>query len=734
MPGESRPARFDRGPAVLLRERTELAPEPPDVAAPPSLATTPDARALWKALQRRWLRALTLGLLAAGIAAGTAYSLVPPKYTAEALLHIAADKPRMLDSKITGVSGTEYTLYQKTQAGLIKSRFVVVAALRQPGIAELSLLSSLADPVAWLIEELKVEYQEGSEILRIALSGGEPVELAKIVNAVKDAYLKEIVYVEREKRKEQQDKLEQIKNASERLQRIKRAELQQLVQTLGTNDPKNLTFKQKVVLEKYAELQKEHMRVQTDLRKATVRLSALQAKLKNLGDGGISETDLEEALDRDPDVRHYAARVEKAQAQVRYLQGIVVRPDEPSLVRAKESLKAAEENLHQRRARLRKELLESARRRFRAEVDSTVAEVEGEVARLTEEERAIRAQVEAQAKEADKMGPSSVDLEILQGVIAQDSKVLETVTDQLARLQIEAQAGARVNLLQAAEPPRKPDVKKQLAVTGVAGFGALGLVVFGVAFVEFRSRRIGGADEITQGLRMPVMGALPVLRRGRTKGKAPSGVARLGESVDSIRTMLLRAAAREPTQVLLISSATNREGKTTLASQLAASLARAGRRTVLVDFDLRHPALHQLFEQPLEPGVCNILADEIDAASVVKRTPVGNLWMIAAGRWDEQVPQLLAQDGVKQLFDVLRNEFDFVILDSFPILAAVDSLMIAQHVDGVILSVLNEVSRADNVYTAYRKLVAFGVRVLGTVVSGEKGDIVRSSVPVGVRG
>jgi len=198
--------------------------------------------------------------------------------------------------------------------------------------------------------------------------------------------------------------------------------------------------------------------------------------------------------------------------------------------------------------------------------------------------------------------------------------------------------------------------------------------------------------------------------------------------------MLLRAAAREPTQVLLISSATNREGKTTLASQLAASLARAGRRTVLVDFDLRHPALHQLFEQPLEPGVCNILADEIDAASVVKRTPVGNLWMIAAGRWDEQVPQLLAQDGVKQLFDVLRNEFDFVILDSFPILAAVDSLMIAQHVDGVTLSVLNEVSRADNVYTAYRKLVAFGVRVLGTVVSGEKGDIVRSSVPVGVRG
>jgi polysaccharide biosynthesis transport protein len=190
------------------------------------------------------------------------------------------------------------------------------------------------------------------------------------------------------------------------------------------------------------------------------------------------------------------------------------------------------------------------------------------------------------------------------------------------------------------------------------------------------------------------------------------------ESIDAIRTALLRDASMQGTRVVMVTSADDGEGKTTLAGYLASSLARAGRRTLLLDGDLRRPACHQLFELPLQPGFSEVLLEEIDLDAAIQPTTLDDLWVIAAGQWDRAVVEALARDDVQKLFDQLREEFDFVIVDSHPVLAATDALLIGQHADGVLFSLLRDVSQMPHVYAAGQRLTGLGVRVLGAVING----------------
>ncbi len=141
------------------------------------------------------------------------------------------------------------------------------------------------------------------------------------------------------------------------------------------------------------------------------------------------------------------------------------------------------------------------------------------------------------------------------------------------------------------------------------------------------------------------------------------------ESFDAIRTQLLRDDGAEAARVVMVTSATPGEGKTTVAGHLASSLARAGRKTLLIDGDLRRPGVHQLFELPMQPGFSEVLLGEVEAADAVQTTTQDGLSVLAAGQWDREVMQALARDGLEGIFEKLREEFDFIVVDSHPVLA-----------------------------------------------------------------
>ena len=168
---------------------------------PPALDAAPNPITLLRALQRRWILALSVGILGAAAAGIAAYCVVPPpKLTACSRLNICAYLPRIIFE--TGEQRAVYTTYQKTQVALIKSRRALQAALGKAEVAGLATVKEHADAVEWLEEELKVSLPGGAEILEISLSGKRAEDLAILVNAVTDSYLKMIEKVEHAERTE----------------------------------------------------------------------------------------------------------------------------------------------------------------------------------------------------------------------------------------------------------------------------------------------------------------------------------------------------------------------------------------------------------------------------------------------------------------------------------------------------------------------------------------------------
>jgi capsular exopolysaccharide synthesis family protein len=247
--------------------------------------------------------------------------------------------------------------------------------------------------------------------------------------------------------------------------------------------------------------------------------------------------------------------------------------------------------------------------------------------------------------------------------------------------------------------------------------------MFLVSYVEFKAGRLNSTREVNEGLGVRVLGHLPSLsgragRKMQSGGDAGALQALLMESIDSVRASLVHCTTVASPRVVLVTSAEQREGKTTVASQLAASLARAGRRTLLVDGDLRRPAAHLVFDVPQEPGFCEVLRGRVPRDAVVLPTQQPNLWIVPAGRCDMQSVQALAGEAAEKLLDAWRGDFDFVVLDSGPVLHVADAMLLGQHADVALLAAQRDVSRLPKVYEACERLNAVGVTVLGVVVNG----------------
>jgi Mrp family chromosome partitioning ATPase len=142
------------------------------------------------------------------------------------------------------------------------------------------------------------------------------------------------------------------------------------------------------------------------------------------------------------------------------------------------------------------------------------------------------------------------------------------------------------------------------------------------------------------------------------------------------------------------------------------------RRTLLVDFDLRRPVLDGVFGLPLEPGVCDALRGKGDAAALIRPTSTDHLSVLTAGRWDRMALASLANGAGGGLFQQLRRQFDFVIVDSSPILPVADTRFVSQHADAVLLSVFRDISEFPKIQAACEILDAFGVHDIEAVVTG----------------
>jgi hypothetical protein len=160
-------------------------------------------------LRYRWATVVFLGGFLASVLGFTAYSLIPAKYTTYSIIRVAPQDPRIYYNDDPH-GRNDFASYLKTQANMLRSHFVLAAAIRDPEIAALPMLKAQEDPVRYLEEELQTEVADGSELIKPKLSGDDPRAITMIVNAIHDAYFKEVVDLEQRRKK---DRLKEIEDS-----------------------------------------------------------------------------------------------------------------------------------------------------------------------------------------------------------------------------------------------------------------------------------------------------------------------------------------------------------------------------------------------------------------------------------------------------------------------------------------------------------------------------------------
>jgi capsular exopolysaccharide synthesis family protein len=675
----------------------------------------------WKAVRKHWLLIAATGSLLAGVLAAGAWFLLAAKYTAFANVYVAAAPPRLVGMPGSENLRNDFLTYQRFQANRIKSRIVLNAALDRDDVKALNLAAREPDPIPWLEDELKVDYKEGSEIITVSMLGHDPRELITLVDAVTQCYVRDVVNVENQQRAEEIAQLENIYNSSKEKLHEKRNLRRRLIDQVGSGDTQALSQKQIVLLSNFGELKKQHINVRFELMKAQGRLAALKNRLKLQPALGMTEKAIDKAVREDPVAREHLARISRLKEIVRDYEMNALSSEESGLRTARKRIEALQHDVEVRRQEIKEQLAGERDHASKEEGEFTLAALSDEVATLTAQEKALAGEVEKATEEIGKIGNSSTEVAMLSDEIRQEEKLTERIGERLETLKFELRAPPRVRIDQPAGLAKR-ERKRQILATACAPVAAFLCVGLCVSWWEVRARRLQTVHEVT-GLGMKLIGAVPRLpaaaQRRLVMGSDEQQVygPTFLESVDAIRTLLLRGASVDGTRTVMVTSAVEGEAKTTLSSHLAISLARAGRKTLLIDCDLRRPTLHDIFGRPLQPGFSEALMQEVDVMQAV-REAVDGLYILAAGQWDREVLRVLAKEGPQHLFDRLKKEFDFIVIDSHPVLAAADSLLIGQYVDAVIFSLLRDRSQLHVVYAACERLAGLGIRVLGAVVNG----------------
>ena len=701
------------------------------VPPPPNLHKAATPGELLESLKRCWPVALSVGLVLAAMLGVAAWVGRPEKVTSFALVRIAANPERILtDNQAVDFSGG----YARTQMAMMRSRPVLRDAINSEIIRQLPVLTRQSDPVEWLERELKVDRIDGTEIVRLSLISREDgSDFAPILNAVLESYLATLKKTEYADQLARLDELQRASaNADEKLRRL-RESLQGLTRDLKGGDAVVSGYKQKAIIEEYSAMKKELAAINARRRDLAVKIDSYKLQLDHKGgvrpDAASVARMAERDLDFDPQVQAKEAEVAAAQQRMIDFKRVTTSEDSPSWIALNRQLEAAREALKAVRAAR----LATATARHQAGSDAaselTLRAAQLELDTLAAQSTAVSAEVAALKREVDKIGTDTAELEQRRSEVKNSEEFQRGIWERKERLEIELKATnrQRVAVIAPAEPAA---VLNRLGrVQEAGGLGLLGLLagLFLVSFREFRRGRVQSMADVAQGMKLPVLGMLPVMpNASRPAALALPGPAPLAgryaqclvESADAIRTRLLHGAAKGNCPVLMVASASPSEGKTTLAVQLAASLARAGRRVLLIDGDLRCPSLHRLFDLPGEPGVCGMLAGGVKIKEAIHPTSVPGLNVLPAGVFTASASSRLAQGTIKLLYDVMRRRYDFIIVDSSPLLMVSDGFLLGRPADGVIFSVRPGVSKVADVYAAYERSCEHHLPFLGVVVNG----------------
>ncbi|MGZ5360382.1 MAG: AAA family ATPase [Solirubrobacterales bacterium] len=329
-------------------------------------------------------------------------------------------------------------------------------------------------------------------------------------------------------------------------------------------------------------------------------------------------------------------------------------------------------------------------------------------------------------------------IEVLSGTAGAQAQI-GAIQQRLSQITVELQlAGSELQLAQAAEVPSDPATPRPVRNTVLALFGSLFLGVLLALAADQLRPGVRGAREVARlagGL--PVLAAVPYVRRGFRRKRLATSTAAEHEAYQTLRAAIRAAVPPERKSVILVTSALHGEGKTTVTARAGRGLAQAGYRVLIITADLRVPTMHRMFGLELKPGLTEAIEFTETAAdsslvleAVVQDASGGDgtggyeLDVITSGEEPADPSRLLSSEAANRFFALVREaSYDYVLIDSPPLLGIADVQALAPHADEVLLVGRLDTLTPESIIDAQDIFARLDIRPMGLVVIGAKQEV-----------
>ena len=376
-------------------------------------------------------------------------------------------------------------------------------------------------------------------------------------------------------------------------------------------------------------------------------------------------------------------------------------PKHPQIVKAKSQLDSIQQSI-----------IAEARKMLNA------AKTELEIAR--NREASLRRTIEAQKKEVLNLTRKAIDFNVIAGEAGSNKQFYDLLLKKLQEATLTS--GISVTNLQIVDgaiipkSPVKPDRSRNLLLALVIGlFGGIGAAFF----TDYLDDTIKTAEDVDKKLDLPLLDVIPRtnMKEGTIFMTSDQNSA-TAEAFRTIRTGLMLSSPAKQLKVILLTSAVPSEGKTTTAANLAVAMAKMGERVLIVDGDMRRRNLHEIFALSNTTGISDVIVDPEKISEAIQNSDkYPNLDILTGGTHAPNPSELLGSEQMKEFIARMRERYDRIIIDSPPLLAFSDPLVLGNLSDGVILVVWGGKTSREIIQKSLQLLKGIHTKILGVALN-----------------
>lgn len=613
-----------------------------------------------------------------------------PIYKAVATVEVRTEARRILPGQdpsgmgATGFGWGAEERYYNTQIEVLKSRDLAERVVSRMNLTSDPMFAGMKDPAGVLAKMIGAMPRTDTGIVEISLTGTDAKRITEMVNTVADEYVRR--NIDRAKKNltdlltemdDQVSKLSASTQAAEAL-KFKEGEESNILVTEGQSD---------VLGKQLAQYMEQHT-------KTRIEVGGLQAIMQSVDEVKANGGDLLTIKDI-ADQQAVQTLVNQRSDLEKEIEGLRVKylPSHPEFQK-----KTSE--------------LESVKAKLADQVQRIVDGYRAELTVKASLEKELSSQIESTRSQLFEMGKRSTAYGIASRDATTKAKVYDAIQGKLNEIAVTSGLlSNNLSILDRATVPTRPIRPRKMINLFLGAICGLLAGVGVVVMLDHLNNTVKSMEDVEQGMQLPVLSIIPRYRE--TTGHA------VREAFQTLKTNVLFSSDGRKRSVLLLTSAGPREGKSSTLINLARTIASAGERVVIMDCDLRRPTVHVHLELERDHGLTNYLtgAPGEDLGQYLKPTKTPNLFALTCGPIPPNPPELFSGEKFQETLQELKSRFDWVLIDSPPVISLTDSVMLASMSDMVAFVIKHNESEKDMIRRCLQNIRNVNSHVIGAILN-----------------